>query len=231
MNRLIRTPDGRLVQLRPVRLHGAPQPRVGQPRPHTQAPMARPRAAAPHAPNQPAPATTEETTSQSEAQPIPSGQAYRVTSPPEHSLVTPPLAQQLSQILEQFAQASGFSAERPLDAAFGRGTLGLHRFSRAADIYAIGGKGLGQWAQEWNAAMRQATGAPNPRERARLVAAEKTRNLGYKLYTTLQTHGGWAQPPGHPVQLFGPWTRSEGPHKAISDRLLQAHRDHIHVAK
>jgi hypothetical protein len=31
--------------------------------------------------------------------------------------------------------------------------------------------------------------------------------------------------------LFGPWPCSEGPPKAISDRLLQAHRDHIHVAK
>jgi hypothetical protein len=172
-----------------------------------------------------------ETTRQPESQPIPSGQAYRVTSSPEHSLVTPPLAQALSQIFEQFAQVNGFSAERPLDVAFGQGTLGLHRFRRAADIYAIGSKGLGQWAQEWNAAMRQTTGAPNPQERARLVAAEKARNLGYKLYITLQTHGGWAQPPGYPVQLFGPWTRSEGPHKAISDRLLQAHRDHIHVAK
>lgn len=231
MNRVIRTADGRLMQLRPVRLYGVPQPRVVQPHPYTQSQMAHPRAAAPHASSQPAPATTEETTRQPESQPIPSGQAYRVTSPPEHNLVTPPLAHALSQVLEQFAQVNGFSAERPLEVAFGRGTLGLHRFRRAADIYAIGGKGLGQWAHEWNAAMRQATGAPNPQERARAVAAEKARNLGYKLYTTLQTHGGWAQPPGYPVQLFGPWTRSEGPHKAISDRLLQAHRDHIHVAK
>jgi hypothetical protein len=231
MNRVIRTADGRLVQLRPVRLYGVSQPHVVQPHPHTQAQMMHPRAAALHASSQSAPTTPEETARQAEPQPIPSGQAYRVTSPPEHNLVTPPLAQQLSQILEQFAQANGFNAERPLDVAFGRGTLGLHRFRRAADIYAIGGKGLGQWAHEWNAAMRQAIGAPNPQERARLVAAEKARNLGYKLYTTLQAHGGWAQPPSYPVQLFGPWTRSEGPHKAISDRLLQAHRDHIHVAR
>ncbi len=231
MNRVIRTADGRLVQLRPVRLSRVAASHVTPPHPHTQAPMTHPRAAAPHASSQPAPTTTEETTRQPESQPIPSGQAYHVTSPPEHSLVTPPLAHALSQILEQFAPVNGFSAERPLDVAFGQGTLGLHRFRRAADIYAIGGKGLGQWAHEWNTAMRQATSAPNPQERARSVAAEKARNLGYKLYTTLQTHGGWAQPPGYPVQLFGPWTRSEGPHKAISDRLLQAHRDHIHVAK
>jgi hypothetical protein len=231
MNRVIRTPDGRLVQLRPVRLYGVPQPHVVQSHLHTQAQMTHPRAAEPPVSSQPAPATTEETTHQPESQPIPSGQAYRVTSLPEHSLVTPPLAHQLSQILEQFAQANGFSAERPLDVAFGRGTLGLHRFRRAADIYAIGGKGLGQWAHEWNATMRQATAAPNPQERARGVAAERERNLGYKLYKALHAHGGWAQPPGYPVQLFGPWTRSEGPHKAISDRLLHAHRDHIHVAK
>jgi hypothetical protein len=126
---------------------------------------------------------------------------------------------------------NGFSAEQPLDISFGRGTLGLHRFGRAADVYAIGGKGVGQWAHEWNATMRQAASGPNPQERARVVAAEKKRNLGYKLYIALQAHGGWAQPAGYPVQLFGPWTRREGPHKAISDRLLYAHRDHIHVAK
>jgi hypothetical protein len=164
-------------------------------------------------------------------QPIPSGQAYRVTSPPEHGLVTPPLASALHQVFEQFAQANGFSAEQPLSIAFGRGTLGLHRFGRAADIYAVGDKGVGQWAHDWNSAMRQAATAPTPQERAPLVAEEQGRNLGYKLYKALQGHGGWAQPPGYPVQLFGPWTRGEGPHKAISDQMLQAHRDHIHIAK
>jgi hypothetical protein len=164
-------------------------------------------------------------------QPIPSGQAYRVTSPPEHSLVTPPLASALHQVFEQFAQANGFNAEQPLRVSFGRGTLGLHRSGRAADIYAVSEKGLSQWAHEWNSAMRQAASAPTPQERTRLVAAEQARNLGYKLYKALQAHGGWAQPPGYPVQLFGPWTRGEGPHKAISDQLLSLHRDHIHVAK
>jgi hypothetical protein len=126
-------------------------------------------------------------------------------------------------VLEQFAQANGFSAEQPLSIAFGRGTLGLHRFGRAADIYAVGDKGVGQWAHDWKSPMRP--------ERARLVAEEQGRNLGYKLYKALQAHGGWAQPPGYPVQLFGPWTRDEGPHKAISEQLLQAHCDHIHIAK
>jgi hypothetical protein len=154
-----------------------------------------------------------------------------VTSPPEVSVVTPQLAQALRRLFAQFAQANGFSAERPLDVAFGQGTLGLHRFKRAADIYAIGGKGLGQWAQTWNTAMRQAATASDPQKRAQQVTEEKARNLGYKLYKALQAQGGWAQPQGYPVQLFGPWTRSEGPHKAISDQLLHAHRDHIHVAK
>jgi hypothetical protein len=161
---------------------------------------------------------------------MPSGQTYRLTSPPEHSLVIPPLAGALRQVLEPFAQTNGFSAEQPLSIAFGRGTLGLHRFGRAADLYAVGDKSVGQWAHDWNSAMRQAATAPTPPERARLAAEEQGRNLGYKLYKALQAHGGWAQPPGYPVQLFGPWTRGEGPHKAISDQLLQAHRDHIHIA-
>src|SRR5262249_16095863 len=100
-----------------------------------------------------------------------------------------------------------------------------------ADIYAVGGKGISEWTREWNAAMRQASSTSNPEERAQLVMTEKIRNLGYKLYIVLKTHSGLAQPQGYPVHLFGPWTRSEGPHKAISDRLLQAHRDHIYVAK
>jgi hypothetical protein len=173
----------------------------------------------------------EQPTRHAALQPIPSGQAYRVTSPPEHGLVTPPLASALHQVFEQFAQANGFSAEQLLSVSFGRGTLGLHRSGRAADIYAVGEKGFSQWAHAWNSAMRQAASAPNPQERARLVAEEQARNLGYKLYKALQAHGGWAQPPGYPVQLFGPWTRGEGPHKAISDQLLSRHRDHIHVAK
>jgi hypothetical protein len=226
MNRVIRTPDGRLVQLRPVRLY-----RVTPPGPQAPVQMAPQRAARPNPSSQPAPAAVEQTSRHPALQPIPSGQAYRVASPPEHSLATAPLASALQQVFEQFAPANGFSAEQPLSVSLRRGTLGLHRAGRAADIYAIGEKGLSQWATEWNSAMRQAATAPTPQERARLVAEEQARNLGYKLYKALQAHGGWAQPPGYPVQLFGPWTRGEGPHKAISDQLLHAHRDHIHVAK
>jgi hypothetical protein len=178
---------------------------------------------------QPQPESAE--SNQSNLQPIPNGQFYRVVSPAQESLVMPPLASELSKVLEQFAQSNGFSAEQPLDIAFKRGALGLHRFGRAADIYAAGAKGIGQWAHEWNEAMRKAKAAPNPEERLRLVEEEKRRNVGYKLYKALQAHGGWAQPKGYPAQLFGPWTRGEGPHKTISDRLLHAHRDHIHVAR
>jgi hypothetical protein len=115
----------------------------------------------------------EQPTRHAALQPIPSGQAYRVTSPPEHGLVTPPLASALHQVFEQFAQANGFSAEQLLSVSFGRGTLGLHRSGRAADIYAVGEKGFSQWAHAWNSAMRQAASAPNPQERARLVAEEQ----------------------------------------------------------
>jgi hypothetical protein len=177
----------------------------------------------------PQPETVE--SGQPQLQPIPAGKFYRVASPVEESMVTPPLANELGKALEQFSQSNGFGPERPLSVSFKRGTLGLHRFGRAADIYAVGGKGIGQWAREWNEAMRKANAATNPQERARLVEEEKRRNLGYKLYKALQSHGGWARPSGFPTQLFGPWTRGEGPHKAISDRLLRAHRDHIHVAR
>lgn len=162
---------------------------------------------------------------------IGNGQNFRVVSPPQAALVTPQLAAELTQVLEQFAQAQGFDQNRPLEVFFGRGTLGLHRFHRAVDIYGLGGKNLGQWVKEWNVAMRQVAATPEAPARANLVAEAKARNLGYKLYKALQAHGRWAQPQGFPVQLFGPWTRREGPHQAISDRLLYAHRDHIHVAK
>src|SRR5215510_12522968 len=145
MNRVIRTPDGRLVQLRPVRLY-----RVTPPGPQAPVQMTTQRTARPNPSSQPAPAADEQTRRQPALQPIPSGQTYRVTSPPEHSLVTPPLATALHQVFEQFAQANGFSAEQPLSVSFRRGTLGLHRSSRAADIYAVAEKGLSQWATEWN---------------------------------------------------------------------------------
>ncbi|MBI1925779.1 hypothetical protein HYR99_16205 [Candidatus Poribacteria bacterium] len=229
MAQVIMTPDGRIIHpamrdfanlnLRPMRLYRMTKPGESAMPPQGQ--------------SQPTPhrAPAGASGRRSGLHPVPSGHSLRVVSPPEDALVTSQLARELGQVLEQFAQTSGFNQENPLTVLFGRGTMGLHRFHRAADIYAVGGKGVGQWMQEWNTAMRQAAATQNPQEGAKLVAEERARNLGYKLYKALQAHGGWAQPQGYPVQLFGPWTRSEGPHKAISDRLLYMHRDHIHIAK
>ena len=163
---------------------------------------------------------------------IRSGRFHRVFWPSAFPIVVvPALADQLSVLFEEFGEANGSTADGPLKIVLRPGTMGLHRSGRAVDIYEVGGRGIGQWAQEWNTAMRKAAAATDPQERARIIHEEKTRNLGHKLYKKLQHRGGWAQPPGYPVQLFGPWTRGEGPHKGISDRLLRMHRDHIHVAK
>src|SRR5262245_32680957 len=132
---LIRTPDGRpgggmdgrMARLRPVRLY-----RMRRPYTHIQTVV------------QPEPQPEPAEATQPKLQPIPSGQFYRVISPVEESLVTPPLASELVKALEQFARSNGFSAEQPLSVSFKRGTLGLHRFGRAADIYDVGGKGVGQ---------------------------------------------------------------------------------------
>jgi hypothetical protein len=210
------TRDGRRMRARPVRLY-----RVAR-APEQTAPFEQP-APSPHSESASAPPLT--------IQPMTSGRLFRIVSPPGHAQVTAQLARHLSKALEQFAEANGFTQEKPLILSFGRGTLGLHRSHRAADIYAVGGKGIVVWAQEWIGVMRRAAAASNPQERESLITTEKQRNLGHKLYKALQSHGGWAQPPRFPIQLFGPWTRGEGPHKKISDRLLHAHRDHIHVAR
>ena len=60
------------------------------------------------------------------------------------------------------------------------------------------------------------------RERAAIGAAERKRNLGWRLYKAQQVHGRWAQPYGYPIQLFGPWTRHEGPWRYISERMLRS---------
>ena len=144
-------------------------------------------------------------------------------------MVTPELAGELKRVLEKFAAGAGFNEERPVGLFFKPGIFGHHQVGRAADIYGVGGLGLDQWKARWNGALRQASRAGADGER--IVGAERARNLGWRLYTTMATEGRWSQPYGYPIQLFGPWTRSEGPWKYISDRLLHAHRDHIHVAK
>src|SRR5262249_50859349 len=91
--------------------------------------------------------------------------------------------------------------------------------------------GIGEWKARWDRARRCMRETLGPREQGAIDAAEQRRNLGWRLYKAHQMHGRWAQPYGFPIQLFGPWTREEGPWKYISDRMLRAHQDHIHVAK
>jgi len=178
----------------------------------------------------PAPTPEPRGAQEEAAAPLSSGRFFRVTSAPEEALVTSDLARELTSVLEEFGERRGFTVEKPLDILFGRGVLGLHRFHRAADIYAVGGTSIAEWVSRWNAAMQRARSADTARGQ-QIVESEKDGNLGYRLYMALQMGARWAKPPGYPVQLFGPWTRTDGPHMAISDRLLYAHRDHIHVAR
>jgi len=126
---------------------------------------------------------------------------------------------------------AGFSERNPVRLFFKPGVVGHHKLGRAADIYAVGGSGLDRWKQHWDEALRRAARAAHLEESRAIVSEERKNNLGWRLYKALQVYGRWAQPSGYPIQLFGPWTRTEGPWKPISDRLLHAHRDHIHVAK
>jgi len=144
---------------------------------------------------------------------VPSGLAYRVNSAPANAPVIEELAVELVRVLERFARDSGFTQKNPASIQFGKGTIGHHQVGRATDIYGVGGIGLDKWKARWDA------------------RRDGRSNLGWRLYKALQVYGRWAQPYGYPIQLFGPWTREEGPWKFISDRLLAAHSDHIHVAK
>jgi len=163
--------------------------------------------------------------------PVPSGQAYRVVSPPRNALVTRALADELQRVLDRFATEAGFSERNPISLLFKPGVVGHHQVGRAADLYAVGGTGLDRWKQRWDAAVQRAAQAAHPAEGDAIASRERQENLGWRLYKALQRYGRWAQPYGYPIQLFGPWTRTEGPWKYISDRLLHAHRDHIHIAK
>lgn len=150
---------------------------------------------------------------------MPPGQAYTIDSPPWNAMVTPELARELAPVLERFAREAGFTAEKPVEIHFEPGVVGHHQSGRAADIYQVQRKRLDVWKEEWDRGKRAD------------AEREKRRNLGWRLYRAIARYGNWARPAGLPVQLFGPWTREEGPHFGISDRLLWAHRDHIHLAK
>jgi hypothetical protein len=163
--------------------------------------------------------------------PVPSGRAYRIDSPPKNGLVTRELGHELRKVLERFAVEAGFSESNPVGIFLKPGVVGHHKLGRAADIYAVGGAGLDRWKERWDATIKRAYGVPNSEARQRIKNVERKNNLGWRLYKALQFYGQWAQPYGYPIQLFGPWSRTEGPWTPISDRLLYAHRDHIHVAK
>jgi len=145
-------------------------------------------------------------------------------------MVTPRLADELSRALERFAVEAGFEPEHPVSVFFKPGIFGHHQLGRAADIYAVGGIGIEQWKLQWDEAVSRAAETAAA-ARQIITRREPVINLGWRLYKALQLYGRWAQPYGYPIQLFGPWTRAEGPWRGISDRLLRAHRDHIHVAK
>lgn len=158
------------------------------------------------------------------------GRCWRPSGEPSAHRVRAPLARELSRVLERFAREAGASAQRPIDVELRPGVVGHHQVGRAADIYGVAGVGLAEWKRRWDTALRAAALAPH-RDDARVqLARARASNLGWRLYRALQHHGRWAQPYGYPIQLFGPWTRDEGPWRCISDKLLHAHRDHIHVA-
>ena len=187
--------------------------------------------------------------------PVQSGQTYRIISPSARGLVRPELAKALETVFERFAHQCSFTSEKPLEICLTRGFKAGspgHGEGRAADIAAVGGKSLREWKQEWDRAIASAEKLSDPQQRSEAIAAEQNRNLGYGLYKALQEHGGWRvdpkgwRPYRGVMQLFGPWTATEGPWKVLQienpnpyqrQRLadqqwvFRAHQDHIHVAR
>jgi hypothetical protein len=187
--------------------------------------------------------------------PLRGGQTYRITSPAARGLVRPALAGALETVFERFAREHGFTPEKPLEIRLARGfKAGSHGHGegRAADIAAVSGKSLLVWKQEWDQAVMAAEKLPDAQQRAGAIAVEQRCNLGYALYKALQEHSGWRvnqggwRPYRGVMQLFGPWTATEGPWKAMQIKdpkvyqqqhladqqwVFRAHRDHIHVAR
>ena len=160
---------------------------------------------------------------------IRSGKHFRVDSPSANAVVTPALARELEHVLDLFGRNA--KCQNIVGIFFKPGIFGHHKVGRAADIYRVSGVGLDLWKRRWDEAWHRCSRIRNANERRRLLDHERQTNLGWRLYKALQIYGRWSQPKGYPIQLFGPWTRSEGPWRPISDFLLNAHRDHIHVAK
>lgn len=141
------------------------------------------------------------------------------------------LACELERVLDRFGRDVNRGSGNKVGVFFRPGIFGHHKVGRAADIYAVGGVGLDVWKRRWEEMLNRVSCVLDSKERRRILLNEQRKNLGWRLYKTLQTCGRWSHPCGFPIQLFGPWTRTEGPWKHISDFLLNAHRDHIHVAK
>ena len=160
--------------------------------------------------------------------PVRSGSAFRVDSPPANALVTPQLAAELHRVLERFAVEAGAGERQPVRIFFKPGIFVHHQVGRAADVYAVNGLGT----RQVEASLGQSDAAR--RRRCHAARAPVDRGRGNRL-AALQSAPAIAWAVGaaddYPVQLFGPWTRTEGPWKPISDFLLHAHRDHIHLAK
>lgn len=163
--------------------------------------------------------------------PIRSGRNYCVESPQDNALVMPELAEELERVLDLFAGEVKDTRRSQVGIFFKPGIFGHHKVGRAADIYGVGGLGLDRWKRLWDVTQQRCFRLTDENQRWAILREEKQRNLGWRLYKALQDYGRWSKPEGYPIQLFGPWTRSEGPLKSISDFLLHAHRDHIHVAK
>jgi len=163
--------------------------------------------------------------------PVRSGTNFWVESPPENALVRFELAEELRRVLERFAREAIKRDGERVSVFFRPGIFGHHKVGRAVDIYAVGGVGLDDWKKRWDVELNRAARLTDDGLCKLILQTEGRRNLGWRLYKSLQMYGRWSRPCGYPVQLFGPWTRSEGPWKRISNFLLNAHRDHIHVAK
>jgi hypothetical protein len=163
--------------------------------------------------------------------PVRSGLSFQIVSPPDSALVSKAVAHELERVLERFGRIVKGPTAPKVAILFKPGIFGHHHVGRAVDIYEVGGIGLDVWKQRWDEGRQRAAMVIDPAARAAILKSERRQNMGWLLYKTLQHFGRWAKPAGYPIQLFGPWTRSEGPWKYISNFLLHAHRDHIHVAK
>jgi hypothetical protein len=189
------------------------------------------------------------------ARPVRSGRGYLLTGPPTSRLVVPALADALESVFEQFARQVGAGPASPLAIMIARGYVPGspgHGEGRAADIAAVAGRGLLDWKWDWDRAMALAERLAEPEQRAELYEAERRRNLGHGLYQALLHRGGWRvdewgwRPYRGVEQLFGPWTATDGPWRALridepnplqqrrlADQrwVFAAHQDHIHAAR